>query len=109
MAALRERRAQGDLTLEEPATAYQIDRHQAEAPPLTESLSSFWTLGLEVQQVSLTLEPPRIDMALLKRLGALDFAGAQDFWPSLDRVYAAVTKRALELAFAEARTEQEAD
>lgn len=109
MAALRERRAQGALTLEEPSTAYEVDQDQAEARSLAKDLSSFWTLGPEAQQVSLTLGPPQIDMALLKRLGAPDWVDAQSFWPSMERVYAAVAKRALELAFAEVDTQQESD
>ncbi len=110
MAALRERRARGGSALDEAPAPYQVDEDQAaEAPPLEESLSSFWTLGPEAQQVSLTLSAPQIDMALLKRLGMPDFVDARSFWPSMERVYAAVTERALELAFAEAGTQQVVD
>ena len=110
IAALRERRARGGSTLDEAAAPYQADADQAaQAPSLAESLSSFWALGAEAQQVSLTLSPPQIGMALLKRLGMPDFVDPRLFWPDMERVYDAVTTHALEVAFAESDAREVTD
>ena len=46
---------------------------------------------------------PKVDMALLKRLGVPDFQGikARSFWGQMERVYDGVTESALDVAFAD--------
>jgi hypothetical protein len=52
----------------------------------------------------LSIAAPKVDMALLKRLGVPDFQGmaAQSFWTQMERVYDEVSKRALDVALADA-------
>jgi uncharacterized Zn finger protein len=101
--ALREQRAQGIGTADE--TLYVPDAIEAvETVALEECLDRYWTLGPEAEDVTLRISPPRVDMALLKRIGVPDFQGikAQSFWGQMERVYDGVTARALDVAFADA-------
>jgi uncharacterized Zn finger protein len=101
--ALRERRAQGIGTVDK--TPYAPDAIEAvETVALEECLDHYWTLGPEARDVNLRISPPRVDMALLKRIGAPDFQGikARSFWGQMERVYDGVTARALDVAFADA-------
>jgi len=54
--------------------------------------------------VALRIGEPKVEMALLKRLGVPDLEGieARSFWGQMERVYDGVTDRALEVAFADA-------
>ena len=47
------------------------------------------------------IDIPKVDMALLKRIGAPDFYGieARSFWGQMERVYDGVTIRTLDVAF----------
>jgi hypothetical protein len=49
----------------------------------------------------LSIAYPRVDMALLKRLGVPDYVNAQSFRAQMERVYDGVADRALEVAFAD--------
>jgi uncharacterized Zn finger protein len=107
IAALRERRVQGIGTVDE--TPYVPDIVEAvETVALEESLDRYWTLGSEAADVALRIGTPRVDMALLKRLGVPDFQGikARSFWGQMERVYDGVTKRALDVAFADVERAQ---
>jgi uncharacterized Zn finger protein len=102
IAALRERRVQGIGMVDE--TGYVPDAIEAvETVALEECLDHYWTLGPEAENVSLRIGIPRVDMALLKRMGVPDFQGieAQSFWGQMERVYDGVTRRALDVAFAD--------
>jgi len=103
IAALRERRVQGMETVNE--TNYVPDGIEAvEMVALEECLDHYWTLGAEAKNVTLKIGTPRVDMALLKRIGVPDFQGiqARSFWGQMVRVYDGVTNRALDVAFADA-------
>jgi hypothetical protein len=69
-----------------------------------ECLKRYWALAPAVEKVALRIEEPRVEMALLKRLGAPEFEGldARSFWAQMEGVYGAVTRRALGVAFADA-------
>ncbi len=102
IAALRERRVQGMGTVDEKD--YVPDAIEAvETVTLEECLDRYWTLAAEAENVTLRIGAPRVDMALLKRIGVPDFQGieAQSFWGQMERVYDGVTKRALDVAFAD--------
>ena len=102
IAALRERRVQGIGMVEE--TGYVPDAIEAvETVALEECLDHYWTLGPAAENVTLRIGTPRVDMALLKRMGVPDFQGieAQSFWGQMERVYNGVTVRALDVAFAD--------
>jgi hypothetical protein len=72
-----------------------------EAPGLEECLDEYWALGAQLQEVQLDVALPKVDMALLKRLGVPDFVERGGFWAQMERVYEGVAERALEVAFAE--------
>lgn len=102
-AALRERRVQGLATVDE--TPYVPSAIEAvEMPSLEECLEDYWGMDPTVEEVTLDIAHPKVDMALLKRLGVPDFVEGQSFWRQMERVYDAVTTRALEVAFADAAT-----
>jgi hypothetical protein len=52
---------------------------------------------------------PKVEMALLKRLGVPDFQGVnpQGFWAQMTRVYDGVTDRTLQAAFADSGGSEE--
>jgi len=100
-AALRERRALGSEAGDE--ALYVPDAVEAvETPALEECVEDYWALGAKAEEMALSLAHPRVDMALLKRLGVPDFLDARSFWAQMERVYDGVTARALEVAFADA-------
>lgn len=102
-AALRQRRIEGDAALQEAQGPYRLEAVEpAEAASLEDCLDGYWKLGEEIEETTFRLRPPQVHMALLKRLGEPDFCRASSFWPQMERVYAGVTARALEAAFADA-------
>lgn len=102
-AALRERRAVGMERVDE--SPYLPDAVEAvEVPALEECLDDYWTMGDGAKDVALSIAHPRVDMALLKRLGVPGFLDARSFWAQMERVYDGVTARALGVAFADAGT-----
>jgi uncharacterized Zn finger protein len=101
-AALRVRRAAG-AAVREAAVPYLPETVEAvETAALADCLDTYWTVGEQANEVAFQLAPPRVDMALLKRLGVPDFVQARPFWAQMARVYDGVTARALEVAFADA-------
>jgi uncharacterized Zn finger protein len=106
-AALRARRVQGMVTLDE--ALYMPDAVGAvDADPLEECLDRYWKLGPEAEGVVVSIATPEVDMALLKRLGVPHFLDARSFWAQMGRVYDGVTTRALAVAFADADVDQPA-
>jgi uncharacterized Zn finger protein len=102
VAALRERRVQGMERVDE--TPYVPDAVEAvETVALEECLDRFWTPGSEAEEVALRIGAPKVELALLKRLGVPGFDGieARSFWGQMERVYDGVTRRALDVAFAD--------
>jgi uncharacterized Zn finger protein len=83
------------------APAEPLDAHPHDEPeqrPLVEPLRSdgFYTAGHVLDDFSVTIEPPQVEAALLKRLGNPPFVEPEeDVVQPLAAVYAAVTKRAL--------------
>jgi uncharacterized Zn finger protein len=102
--ALRERRGQG-LETAEPRFDLPDELEAVVAPPLETCLADYWTLGNSAAQVTLHVAGPKVDMALIKRLGVPDFMDAQAFWVQMERVYTGVTAKALTVAFAEKDTD----
>ena len=99
-AALRERRVQGLEAVEK--APYVPDAVEAvETPPLEACLEGYWTVGSEVGDVALSVAYPKVDMALLKRLGMPNYVNEQSFRAQMERVYDGVADRALEVAFAD--------
>jgi uncharacterized Zn finger protein len=98
MAALRARRAAGAS----PVAAIQEEEPAPQSEPLEADLSRFWEPRENLGDFRVTIEPPPVKMALLKRLGPPPFSRRpKAFVGVLNLVYTAVTKQALALAFGE--------
>ncbi|HEY66695.1 MAG TPA: hypothetical protein G4N97_00300 [Thermoflexia bacterium] len=99
MEALRARRAAGAPSIEEAAP---VEEPEPQAEPLDAALPRFWDPGESLGGFHVTVAPPAVETALLKRLGPPPFSRRPEaFVSTLTLVYAAVTDRALALAFGE--------
>jgi len=103
MEALRARRAAGAAVIAEPAATYEPEPAlAAEDVPLEGALDNYWDAGEGLDDLRVTVTPPPVEAALLKRLGTPPFwKGPPDFLNALGTVYATVTARAMEEAFGE--------
>ncbi len=76
----------------------------APAPPLTESLNSFWQTGAELESFAVHIAPPDEPYPLLERLGE------PDFWPEarrwLAKAYDVVSETAVQIAYQEDPSEK---
>lgn len=99
--ALRERRAGGAVETAErvPYAAGTVEA--GESVPLDESLEHYWGSLRALEGFSVQIAAPRVSLALLKRVGLPDFVDPRYFRAQLERTYAGVTQRAVEVAFAE--------
>jgi uncharacterized Zn finger protein len=97
-AALRERRAGPEA---EEGSAMAAAEETFEALPLEIVLERYWDIGEQAREVTLRIAAPEVELALLKQLGRPAFLEAAAIWKGLERTYAGVTKRALEVAFAD--------
>ena len=109
VAALRERRVQGVQATDKVPYAPDDMIETVETVGLEQCLDRYWAFGPEVEEVVLNIAAPKVDMALLKRLGVPEFQGirAQGFWAQMERVCDGVTERALEVAFKDAPAAEE--
>ena len=109
VAALRERRVQGMEVADEMAYVPETIE-PIEVAELKDCLDCYWQLGSEVTEMTLRIATPEVNMALLKRMGVPEIQGiaARGFWAQMERVYDGVTEHALELAFEDASTVEEA-
>lgn len=98
--ALRARRAGGAAEAEFAVTS----PHELEPvmlPPLADCLAAYWGARAAPEAIALRIAPPPVELALLKRAGLPDFVDAGFFRAQMERAYAALTARALEIAFAD--------
>jgi uncharacterized Zn finger protein len=101
-AALRGRRSAGLEAAAEARAPYVVDQiERVEVPALAECLDAYWASGAQLGEIALEPEVPEVDLALLKRLGVPDFFPQGAFRAQMERVYAGVTERAIEVAFGE--------
>ena len=99
MEALRARRAAAAPLVEEAAPG---EEPEPQAEPLEETLPRFWELRRGLGGFRVTIAPPPVETALLKRLGPPPFSRRPEaFVGVLTLAYATVTERALALAFGE--------
>jgi uncharacterized Zn finger protein len=97
--ALRSRRAAGAPPVEE---AVPEEEPEPQVEPLDDHLPRFWELQDSLADFRVTVTPPPVETALLKRLGPPAFSRRpRAFIGALTLAYAAVTDRALALAFGE--------
>lgn len=71
------------------------------AAPLEERLESYWGSAQVLDNLTVQIAAPPVALALLKRVGLPDFVDPTNFRIQLERTYAGVTDRALEVAFNE--------
>lgn len=77
------------------------------APPLTESLNTFWQIGTELDKFAVYITPPDTPYPLLERLGDPDFLPETRRW--LAKGYDVVTETAVQIAYLSEKAEQEAE
>jgi uncharacterized Zn finger protein len=93
MQALRQRRAGSDELIEvEPGGDEVI-------PPLEDQISNFWDLGAPLEEFSVSIRPPAIEMPLLKRMGAANFITGPGLQNLLSAAYLAVSQKAIQAAY----------
>ena len=102
MEALRSRRAASAPLIEEAVDREKLEEPEPQVEPLEPHLSRFWGLRDSLSGFHVSITPPRVETALLKRLGPPSFFRRPEaFVGALTLTYAAVTDRALKLAFGE--------
>jgi uncharacterized Zn finger protein len=69
--------------------------------PLELALDRFWELGQSLEQFSVSIQPPAVDVPLLKRLGEPVFVPEPGLVSSLGLAYHAISRAALKVAFEE--------
>src|SRR6266702_5452362 len=89
--ALRERRAE-TLTEESASPSAEASSTvEDDSPPLEESLDTFWQAGEGLDTFTINPDAPRVDKAVLKRLGEAPFTvGGQNMASLLAKAYDAV-------------------
>ncbi|MDY7076542.1 MAG: SWIM zinc finger family protein [Chloroflexota bacterium] len=103
MTALRARRATAALLTED---ATPEEEPKAPVEPLDADLAHFWEPRESLGEFHVTIAPPPVKTALLKRLGLPPFSRRPEaFVGTLTLAYAAITDRALRLAFGEDQIE----
>jgi uncharacterized Zn finger protein len=99
MAALRSRRADSATLVEE---VERENEPEVGDEPLDADLTYFWEPRENLGAFRVTIAPPPVETALLKRLGPPPFSRRPEaFIGALTLAYASVTRRALALAFGE--------
>jgi len=99
METLRARRAADAHPVEE---TMQEEEPEPQVEPLEAGLSHFWEPRENLGGFRVTIAPPSVETALLKRLGPPPFSRRPEaFVGALTLAYAAVTNQALALAFGE--------
>jgi uncharacterized Zn finger protein len=103
---LRSRRTGVTSTSEQARMHIPNQIEAVDVLPLEEALDCYWDLGKEIDQVTLRIVPPTVEMPLLKRLGAPDFIAARILWAQMGRVYPGVAAQAIEMAFMEVEQQE---
>ena len=101
MDELRTRRSTRARAVAEAPAAYTAESSEpVEGPPLEADPEGYWALRESLEDFRVTIAPPEVEAAVLKRLGHPPFwHSSHNFAALLGRVYAAVTARAMEVAF----------
>jgi uncharacterized Zn finger protein len=74
--------------------------------PLEETLGNFWEPGVALEEFSVAIRPPAVEMPLLKRLGEPAFAPGTGLQPLLRSAYQAIEQAAMEAAYQEEGEEE---
>jgi uncharacterized Zn finger protein len=101
---LRQRRAGQDMEAEEPQ-----EEETESLTPLEETLDRFWTLSEPLEAFVVEIQPPPVEMPLLKRLGDPAFVPDPGLQALLLPAYTAISQAAIDLAFEDSGAEGRAD
>jgi len=95
MQELRKRRAGADEIIEE-------DEEDTETIiSLEDCISNYWDLGASLEGFSVSIRSPKIEMPLIKRLGAASFVPDPGIESLLQEAYQTIGRKALQVAFQE--------
>jgi uncharacterized Zn finger protein len=95
-------KARREAQVPPPAETREAPGATPPVEPVAGSPERFWALGAGLGDFEVAIHPPSVETALLKRLGPPPFVRRPAaFKGTLSLVYAAVTRRAQELAFGE--------
>ena len=95
MQELRKRRAGADEIIEE-------DEEDTETIiSLEDCISNYWDLGASLEGFSVSIRSPKIEMPLIKRLGAASFVPEPGIESLLQEAYQTIGRKALQVAFQE--------
>ena len=66
---------------------------------LNESISDFWLLGDEFNKIQISITPPTVPLAILKRLGTPPFWQDDDFWQDMEKIYKLMSDSAMKESY----------
>jgi uncharacterized Zn finger protein len=69
--------------------------------PLKEQIANYYEFSSPMEEFSISILPPAIEMPLLKRLGQADFVSAPGLEKLLQKAYQTITQKAIEVAYYE--------
>jgi uncharacterized Zn finger protein len=102
--ALRERRLHVETDHDAQANAgHGGYASSAEGRPLGERVEDFWEIGPEAEEIHVRVAPAEVELEVLRILGELELEADQSLLERLERVYKAVSQRAMEIAFGDER------
>ena len=96
MSALRNRRTPASVAPSRAGTA-RVDG----AIPLGECLEHFWEMGSDVSSLQIRVEPPEVELQVLRVLGTPTFAEDETLLDRLAAVYGIVSRKALDTAYSD--------
>jgi uncharacterized Zn finger protein len=75
----------------------------AEGRSLGERVDDFWEIGPEADEIHVRVAPAEVELEVLRILGEMELEADKSLLERLERVYKAVSQRAIEIAFGEQR------
>lgn len=101
---LRERRLHVETDPDAPANAGRGGRtSSAEGMPLGDRVDDFWEIGPEAEEIHVRVAPAEVELEVLRILGEMELETDKSLLERLERVYKAVSQRAIEIAFGDER------
>jgi uncharacterized Zn finger protein len=81
----------------------------AEGRPLDERVDDFWEIGPEAEEIHVRVAPAEVELEVLRILGEIELEADKSLLERLERVYKAVSRRAMEIAFGDERPRDDAE
>jgi uncharacterized Zn finger protein len=88
---------------------HEASANSAEKEPLSERVADFWEVGPEAEEIHVRVAPAEIELEVLRILGEMELEADKSLMERLERVYKAVSQRAMEIAFGEQRPHDDAE